>query len=216
GGAIGQAPQPPGLLDLRGGILFNNGSGTLVFNHDGALSLPFPITGPVGSNGSGLVRAEHGVTLFSDQPLAYSGSLIIEQEAIFGAGGQLGDVVNNGRFVASPGQSATLTINGDYSQGEDAELEIQFAPGPVVDFIDISGEADFSGGSIVFTILPGDYGNVPLDGLYPILTAAGGITGQIDELVSANPNAFQLSQDGDTLFVNVSDSLFRDRYKANP
>lgn len=216
GGPAGQAPAPPGQLDLRGGILFNNGAGTLVFNHSGDIDLPFPINGPVGSNASGLIRADHGRTLFSGQPLAYSGSLIIEQGATFGAGGQLGDVVNDGRLVASPGQSATLTINGDYSHGEDAVLEIQFAPGPVVDFIDISGEANFAGGGIALTILPGNYGNTPLDGLYPILTAAGGISGQIAELVDANPNAFELIQDGDTLLVNVTDSLFRDRFAISP
>ena len=216
GGPAGEAAEPPGQMDLRGGILFNAGTGTLVFNHSGALNLPFPIEGPSGANASALIRAEHGITLFSNQPVAYSGSLIIEPDAVFGARGQLGDVVNEGRLVASPGQSADLTIAGDYTHGENAVLEIQFAPGPVVDFIDISGAADFAGGAIAFTVLPGDYGNVPLDGLYPILGATGGISGQIEALVSTHPNVFQLIQDGDTLYVNVSDNLFRDRYKALP
>ena len=211
GGPSGEVPEPPGQLDLDGGILFNGGAGTLVFNHSGSLDLPFPIEGPIGANASGSIRAENGTTLFSGEPVDYSGSLEIAAGAVFGAGGQLGDVVNEGRLVASPGRSGTLAIDGDYSHGENAVLEVQFAPGPALDLVEVSGEASFSGGTIGFRVLPGNYGRTPLDGVYPILTASGGISGELPQLETANPNAFVLFQDGKTLFVEVFDQMFNDR-----
>ncbi len=211
GGPSGESPEPPGELDLFGGILFNGGAGTLVFNHNGTLDLPFPVEGPVGINASGLIRVENGTTLFAGESIDYSGSLDIHEGAVFGAGGQLGDVVNAGKLVASPGQSATLVIDGDYSHGENAVLEVQFAPGPTLDLVEVSGEASFAGGTIEFRVLSGNYGREPLDGIYPLLTAAGGITGDLPQLESGNPNAFVLFQDGDTLFVEVFDQMFKDR-----
>ena len=211
GGPSGEAPEPPGQLDLFGGILFNGGAGRLVFNHNGSLDLPFPIEGPVGANASGLIRVENGTTLFSGEPVDYSGSLEIDEGAVFGASGQLGEVVNEGRLVASPGQSATLSIDGDYSHGQNAVLEVQFAPGPSLDLVEVSGMASFNGGAIGFQVLPGNYGSTPLDGVYPILTAGGGISGELPQLESGNPNAFVLFQDGNTLFVEVFDQMFTDR-----
>ncbi len=213
GGPPGEGPEPPGQMVLDGGILFNGGVGTLVFNHSGALDLPFPIEGPVGASASGLIRAESGTTLFSGEPLDYSGDLSIDQGAVFGAGGQLGEVVNEGRLVASPGQSATLSIDGDYSHGDNAVLEVQFAPGAVLDRVEISGEASFSGGTINLSMLPGNYGNTPLDGVYPILTASGEISGDLPQLEVINPNAFVLFREGDTLYVEVFDQMMRDRFE---
>ena len=211
GGPSGEAPEPPGQMELDGGILFSNGAGTLVFNHAGELDLPFPIEGP--NNGTAHIRVENGTTLFSGQPFDYSGSLQIDAGAVFGAGGQLGDVVNEGRLVASPGRTATLTIAGDYAHGQDAVLEIQFEPGVTADLVEVDGEATFAGGAIDFLVLPGDYGQTPLDGTYPILTASGGISGDLPALQVANPNAFELVQDGNSLSVIVSDQMHRDRFE---
>ena len=213
GGPSGEPPESPGQMELDGGILFNGGAGTLVFNHSGVLNLPFPIEGPLGANASGHIQVENGVTLFSGQPLEYSGSLMIEEGTIFGAGGQLGDVINKGRLVASPGQSATLSIDGDYSHGDNAVLEVQFAPGPVLDRVEISGEASFSGGTIHLSVLPGNYGNTPLDGVYPILTASGGISGDLPQLEADGSNAFVLFREDDTLYVEVFDQMMRDRFE---
>ncbi len=214
GGPSGEAAEPPGELDLRGGIQFNSGAGTLVFNHNGSLDLPFIMVGPAGANGTGLIRVENGTTLFTGEPADYSGSLEIDAGAVFGVGGQLGDVVNEGRLVASPGRSATLAIAGDYAHGEDAVLEIQFEPGVTADLVEIDGEATFAGGTIVFLVLPGDYGQTPLDGSYPILAANGGISGDLPSLANANPNAFTLVQEGNTLSVIVSDQMHVDRFEV--
>ncbi len=213
GGPPGESPEAAGQMDLDGGILFNNGAGRLVFNHSGELSLPFPIEGPVGANASAHIDSENGVTLFSGQPSSYSGSLSIDQSATFGASGQLGAVVNNGRLVASPGRSATLVIDGDYSHGEQAVLEVQFEPGPALDLIEVNGEASFAGGSIAMTVLPGNYGNQVLDGVYPVLTASGGISGDLTALETPNPNAFSLFEEDNTLYVEVFDQLHRDRFQ---
>ncbi|QOC23666.1 hypothetical protein IC757_05870 [Wenzhouxiangella sp. AB-CW3] len=213
GGPAGESPEAPGQMDLFGGVLFNGGAGTLVFNHTGSLDMPFPIEGPVGTNASGLIRAENGATLFSGQPVNYSGSLLIEEAGVFGASGQLGDVTNEGTLVASPGQSAALSIGGDYVHGENAVLAIELAPGPVVDLVEVSGAVTIEGGSVAFTVLPGNYGREPLDGLYPILTAAEGIVGEFDQIVTSNPNAYVLVHDGDTVYVQVNDRMFHDRYE---
>jgi T5SS/PEP-CTERM-associated repeat protein len=211
GAPSGEPPLAPGVLLLTGGIGFNNGVGTLLFNHTGSLDMDFAVIGPI--NGSGHIQAENGTTVFSGEPFDFQGSLTISENAIFGAAGKLGDVDNEGRLVASPGQSATLEIQGDYSHGENAMLEIQLSPGPAIDLVNISGEANLQGGGVHITVLPGDYGNIPLDGVYPILTAAGGRIGEFDPVVSGNPNAFTLAYDGDTVLLEVSDELFKDRYQ---
>ena len=213
GGPSGEDAEPPGELDLRGGIQFNSGAGTLVFNHSGNLDLPFPVEGPTGTNGTGLIRVENGTTLFTGEPVDYTGSLEIDAGAVFGAGGQLGDVVNEGRLVASPGQSATLSIDGDYSHGDNAVLEVQFAPGPVLDRVEVSGEVAFSGGTIDVRVLPGHYGNMPLDGIYPVLTASGGISGALPQIEAASSNAFALFREDDTLYLEVFDQMMRDRFE---
>ena len=211
GAPAGEPPAAPGQLDLYGGISFNNGDGTLVFNHTGILEMDFPVVGP--ANGSAHIQAENGTTLFSAQSFDYSGSLAIEENAVFGAGGQLGDVVNEGTLVASPGQSTTLAIDGDYTHGETAVLEIQFSPGPTIDLVSVSGQAELNGGGVRIHVLPGNYGNITLDGLYPILFAEGGRSGEFDQVITTNPNALSLIYDGDTVYLEVSDQLHRDRYE---
>ena len=211
GAPSGETPLAPGALLLAGGISFNGGQGSLVFNHDGVLEMDFPVVGPI--NGSAHVQAENGTTLFVDQPFDYSGSLTIEEIAVFGARGRLGNVVNEGRLVASPGQSATLVIDGDYSHGDNAVLEVQFAPGPVLDRVEVSGEVAFSGGTIDVRVLPGHYGNMPLDGIYPVLTASGGISGALPQIEAASSNAFALFREDDTLYLEVFDQMMRDRFE---
>ncbi|TVQ41454.1 MAG: hypothetical protein EA370_01975 [Wenzhouxiangella sp.] len=211
GGPAGQSPAAPGQLLIESGLHFSNGTGTLVINHTGLLEMDFPVTGPV--NGTGHIQAENGTSLFVGGDFDYSGSLAIDAGATFGAAGTLGDVDNEGTLVASPGKSATLTIDGDYSHGDNAVLEIQFAPGPVVDLVEVTGEVTISGGSVGFSFLPGDYGSEPIDELYPVLTAAGGITGTFGALDTSNPAAFQLIHDGDTVYLQVFDRLFQDRYQ---
>ena len=211
GAPSGEPPVDPGELLLIGGIGFNNGEGTLVYNHTGMLEMEFPVVSLV--SGSGHIQAENGTTLFTGEPFEYSGSLGIEADAIFGAPGQLGEVINEGTLVANPGQSETLEILGDYTHGENAVLEIQFSPGLAVDLIEVGGEVTVEGGSVHFSFLPGDYGSAPLDGLYPFMTAAGGINGEFGQLDTNNPSAFQLVQDGDTVYVQVFDRMFQDRYQ---
>lgn len=211
GALPGQMPGVPGQMLLDDGLLFQNGTGTLVFNHNDQLEQMFAVLGP--DTGSGHIHAENGTTLFVGEAFDYSGSLTINAGASFGAAGTLGDVVNAGRLVASPGRSATLVIDGDYSHGDKAVLEIQFGPGPVVDLVQVNGEAALSGGSVSFTMLPGDYGSQPLDGLYPILMAGAGLTGAFDGIDASNPNTFELVHDGNTVYVQVNDRLFVDRYE---
>ena len=211
GAPSGAPPVGPGELLLAGGIGFNNGAGILLFNHSGILEMDFTLVGPV--NGSGHVQAENGITLFSGAPIDYNGSLAIDENAVFGSSGQLGDVVNEGTLIASPGQTATLSIEGDYIHGQDAVIEIQFSPGPEIDLIAVGGAVTLQGGSVRPVVLPGDYGSEPLDGLYPILTAAGGLGGEFDQLDTGNPSAFELVYDSDTIYLDVSDQLLRDRFE---
>lgn len=211
GAPAGESPAEPGQLLIDTALNFSNGTGTLVFNHTGVLDMNFPVTGPI--NGSGHIQVENGTNLFAGENFDYSGSLAIEPGAVFGAPGQLGDVVNEGTLIASPGQAATLEIQGDYVHNEDAVIEIQFGPGPEIDLIEVAGEVTIGGGSVRFVVLPGNYGSEPIDGLYPFLTAAGGINGQFGQLDTNNPAAFQLVHDGDTVYVQVNDRLFQDRYQ---
>lgn len=120
-----------------------------------------------------------------DGVLVINGQVIGDVVILNGTVGGTGRVVNltNDGGVLAPGNSiGTITVTGDYTHNEDATLEIEINGAGASDLVNVSGEAIINGGTV--QVLPED--TLYTDRTYTFLTAAGGVTGEFDSLVTEN------------------------------
>lgn len=106
------------------------------------------------------------------------GATTVTAGATLGGSGTItGNLVNHG--TVSPGISpGTITVSGNYTQSATGKLVIELASATSFDQLVISGTATLAGGLQVDVI--GGY--VPVGQSFPVLTAAGGVTGTFGTL----------------------------------
>lgn len=148
--------------------------GTITFS-DGVL-----YTGSVSTTGDFTIQ---GGTLFTPQ---FDGSLMVE----------------SGTFA--PGQSIAATeVDGDYSQGADGVLEIEWDSNGA-DFLTVTGEANLAG-TLALSLLD-DY--IPEIGTSLEFLSAASIIGTFDNISILPPEVvgllFSVRQEGSSLFVDVA------------
>jgi outer membrane autotransporter protein len=111
------------------------------------------------------------------------GDVTINAGGTFGGNATTGDLVNNG--LLTPGNSpGTITVTGDYVQGADGVLQIEFGPTGETDLVSIAGTASLAGtldlilydpdvqGGDVFTFLIADGG---IDGAFATVNTPEGL-----------------------------------------
>ena len=103
-----------------------------------------------GSHGSINVTGG-GLTVGSTGTLAAIDTVLVNSGGTLGGSGQVtGNVVNNGGTVA-PGDPATLTVNGNYTEKSAGVLQLDIAGTNPADYdhLDVSGELSLESGSIL-------------------------------------------------------------------
>ncbi len=113
-----------------------------------------------------------------------SGNGAVGSADLFAAGDAF--TLTNHGVVAPGGSVGTLTIRGDYHQGETGRLDIELRADGESDRLDVRGQALLDG---AVQFVPLDAG---IEGDYTFLTAAGGVSGEFSAL---NPDA-DLAQQG--------------------
>ncbi|WP_135212072.1 autotransporter outer membrane beta-barrel domain-containing protein [Vitreimonas flagellata] len=96
---------------------------------------------------------------------------VLANASLLGNGTIVGNLANEG--LLAPGNSiGVMTVQGDYTHGTNAVLEIEFDNAGGIDLLDISGAANIQGGTVRFIGLGGAEG---MGGVF--LHADGGVTG---------------------------------------
>lgn len=144
------------------------------------------------------------------------GVVTVDPGARLGGSGQVGGAVIAG--TVAPGSSiGTLDVAGDYTHGAMAVYEVEVDASGAGDRIVATGSATLNGGTVSVLAAPGAY--APSTS-YTILTAAGGVTGTFDEVLtnlaflsgalSYTPNDVLLTLTRNaTRYVEVADSFNR-------
>jgi hypothetical protein len=106
----------------------------------------------------------------------------IQAGTLTGTGTIVGTVVNTGGSV-SPGSSpGTLNISGDYTQGKDGKLTLEFTgtdKGSSYDWLNVSGKATLDGTAVL------NFGFTPLVGAsFVVLTANAGVSGKFSNIIA--------------------------------
>ncbi|AVT81744.1 autotransporter domain-containing protein [Rhodopseudomonas palustris] len=112
---------------------------------------------------------------------SFSGSGAFTNAGWLGGTGTFGSLDLRGGSIVSPGHSVgTIQVSGNLSVSAGAAYFAQ-VEGSTADLIQVGGTANLSGG----TVIAGLIGHSPILGqAYPILTAAGGITGSFASAVT--------------------------------
>ncbi|HEY3811580.1 MAG TPA: autotransporter domain-containing protein [Caulobacteraceae bacterium] len=127
------------------------------------------------------------------QPTLTSGFVIVGGGGLLdGTGTIQGNLINLGApgfaGVVHPGHSpGTLTITGDYIQGADGQLLLSIGPSSYSQLV-VSGSVTLNGGTIVLQSYQG--GQLLIGQQYDFIQAAGGITGQVSQIIA--PNGFTM------------------------
>ncbi len=120
-----------------------------------------------------------GLTIGSTSTLAATGSIQINSGGTLG--GQVaitGNVVNGGGTVA-PGDPATLTVNGNFTQLSGAVLQLAIAGTTSFDMLDVHGNITL-GGNLSLAFIDGF---APKEGdVFDFLNVTGTLTGTFDEV----------------------------------
>src|SRR5690606_16989054 len=194
-----------GTLDLNGfdltvsslsgvGGTVDLGTATLTVDQDADTLYAGQITGTGGLHKSGAgtlaltgASTYTGTTEISGGVLRVDGSLAsavtVHAGALLAGKGTVGGLVVNGGTV-SPGNSiGTLKVAGevDFSGGGIFEVEVDAAGNS--DRIEATGKALLDGGKVLVLGAPGDYTGPSTE--YVILSAAGGVQGEFDEVTSS-------------------------------
>jgi len=102
------------------------------------------------------------------------GSLAVAEGAVLGGYGTLGDLSNNGTL--SPGGSiGTLTVNGNYAQGQTASYLQEISSDGASDLLLVGGTATLSGGSLILGAQ--DHVFYPTGASWSMIQAGGGLSG---------------------------------------
>lgn len=124
GGALGSQAEAAGIL-LAGDLIFEDGDGTLNFNHDGATTFSLDME----SAGSGTHTVNHaaGTTMLTGDSSAFTGTTTVSGGTLLigdaAGNGTLGGVVNvgmNGALGGSGTLNGAVTIDGTLAAGNSA------------------------------------------------------------------------------------------------
>lgn len=170
--------------------------GTLAFNRADAVTFSGVVSGSgsLEQTGSGALTltgdsaAFAGATTVGSGRLVVNGSLGGDLSVLAGARlegiGTIGSTtIANGGTIAPGNSIGTLTVNGDITFAAGSIYEVEVDPaGTTSDLIAASGRAILNGGSVLHIGLDGDYRP---QATYTIVTAAGGVQGEFDEITSS-------------------------------
>lgn len=177
--ALGQGGSITGVLDGGAGSDALTGSGDATI--DGSITAFEQLTVESGTLVLALDAASDvTTTTISGGELALAGTLATTattsgEGVLSGTGTIDGDVINQG--TVAPGASiGTLAITGDYSQGADGTLAIEFGPTGQTDLLDIGGTASLDG-TLEYYLLDND---VAVGDVFTFLLADGGVSGTFD------------------------------------
>lgn len=110
----------------------------------------------------------------------------IEAEGTLGGSGTLGDTWVDGTIA--PGNSiGTLSIDGNYVQTDNATFAAELSPPDLADLLQVSGNANLLGGTLLAIRSPGTY---LLGQQYRIISAQGGVDGEFDSIDSTMISPF--------------------------
>jgi fibronectin-binding autotransporter adhesin len=116
-------------------------------------------------------------------PTRTGGLVVLDGGTLGGAGTLAGsgvEVLSGGRV--SPGNSiGTLTVDGDYTHRAGAVLHAEINPAGDSDRLQVTGHATLEGGTVEVDAAAGAYNPATQ---YTLLTAAGGIQGEFDNLIT--------------------------------
>jgi len=187
-----------GFAQTLGGI---SGAGTLALG-TGTLTLgagdsSASFDGVISGTGGSLVKTGTGTQIltatntYSGETRIDAGTLIINgaqanTAVTVGTAGRLG---GNGSMAGltvagtvAPGNSiGTLRVSGNATFLAGSTFEVETVAGPSADLLEIGGTLTIDGGTVVVKPLGSGYGP---DRSYTIITAAGGVTGTFDDVVS--------------------------------
>ncbi|WP_138106828.1 autotransporter-associated beta strand repeat-containing protein [Candidatus Rhabdochlamydia sp. T3358] len=171
-----------GVIQGIGGSFTKQGSGTLM------LTGTSTYTGGTNINaGTLLVNGEIGSTV------------TVAANATLGGTGTVGDLINGG-FV-SPGESiGTLTVNGNYTQLPNGQLDIEIDPDGSTDLLDITGTATLNGALHVIPAV-GVYADSTI---YTFLTATGGVAGVFSSSFSDIAIPYSVNYSPTSAFLIIS------------
>ncbi|MFE1600043.1 autotransporter domain-containing protein [Methylobacterium sp. ID0610] len=150
------------------------GTGTLTKINRGNLILTgqSTLTGPTGVAAGGLVV--NG---------SLAGSVVtVASGAFLGGTGTVGGVIAQSGATVAPGNSiGTLTVAGNVSFAAGSTVQVEANAAGQADRLAASGSATLAGGTVQVVAQNGSYQPRTL---YPILTAAGGVSGRFDSVSS--------------------------------
>lgn len=155
-------------ISSNGGGAFNNNGGTLRTSHNGLATINTGIY----THTAATIDIRSG-SLDLNAPLGLDAGSVLE-----GGGTFIGNVNNTAGTVrpGGDGNTAALTITGDYTQGPAGRLAIEIADSSNFDVLQLSGTADLAGDLTVSEINGFD---ATASASYDFITA-GAITGSLD------------------------------------
>lgn len=172
----GKAAAGAGFVDTAL-ITFNNGTGSLVFNHtDGNYVFGTSLTSP----GTGTHDITHlaGTTNYTGDGSAFSGATTVSggrflvngvlggtiavNGGVLGGAGAIGTTLIAAGGTIAPGNSiGTLTVNGDLTFAPGSRYEVEVGPGGASDRIDVTGTAFIQGAASFMSAWPAPMTRTP-------------------------------------------------------
>ncbi|MFZ5779060.1 MAG: autotransporter outer membrane beta-barrel domain-containing protein [Pseudomonadota bacterium] len=183
------ADLPVAALSGAGGTIAL-GPNTLITNTTASTSFAGSISGS-----GGLVKAGSGTltltgnstytaaTVLNGGGLLVNGSLaspVTVNAGLIGGTGTIGSLAVNGGTIAPGNSIGTLSVAGTFMQAAGTTYQVQISPAGQSDSVRVGGIATLAGGTVVVQTQPGVYSRTAS---YPILTAAGGLTGTYTSVV---------------------------------
>ncbi len=170
--------------------------GTLAFNRTDAVTFGGVVSGSgsleqIGSGAlilSGDSAAFAGATTVRSGRLVVNGSLggtlsVLAGTRLEGIGRVGSTTIASGGTIAPGNSIGTLTVDGDITFAPGSIYEVEVDPaGTTSDLIAASGRAILNGGSVLHIGLDGNYRP---QATYTIVTAAGGVEGEFDDITSS-------------------------------
>lgn len=163
------------LLTLQNNTL--SGTGNIAKAGLGTLDIRSTVT-----DRRALTDVQEGLLKINTAATFQTDKLVVQKDAFLGGSGEIGGkVVNYGTIV--PGNSiGTLTIHGDYEQGDDGRIVVEVDTNRM-DGLAVNGRM-VAGGDVHFAFDPHD----KLSGqTFTLASSRDGVSGAFDEVVDLNP-----------------------------